>query len=1188
MRLTVPIPRRALAVTAMLLLAGGAVWAQGTAGSITGSVVDAQGAVVPGATVTATNVARGTTTTTTTSAIGRFDFLSLQPATYKLSVEISGFKKNERTVNLGPNDKLAVGNIRLEVGEMTETIEVTAGRVLQSASAERGDTLVAQQMENIAVNGRSYLALTTLVPGVINTNSYQTSGHAGLGGISANGGRTNQNNLTLDGIGNVDTGNNGDQLATLSLESVSEFKMLTANYQAEYGRSSGAQISVVTKGGTQSFHGSGYGYYRDDSLNANTWWNNRDGVKRQVFNVKNGGYTIGGPVYIPGKFNTDKKKLFFFLSQEFQRQLRPENLRQTHVPTALERMGDFSQSIDRDGNLYPYVRDWTTGLPCSKTDTRGCFQDGGVVGRIPQSRLYAPGLAILNMYPAPNASAKTYNYESQESATYPRREDMIRLDWEPSDTLRIYARYINNYDKIVNQYGPGWGVYSNIPFEPIHDIRPGKALAVNVTKMINPSTVNELIVGFGRNEIDLGPEGDGLTRAKWGLSGLPSLYPDAIAADSMPRFDFGGRIGGGAQVGSERSPFWNYNRTVDIIDNFSKTFNRHVLKAGFYFQRSFKDQTSDANYNGVLNFNETGSNPYDTTFGYANAAIGVYNSYAQASINATGQYRYNNYEWYLQDNWKATQRLTLDFGIRFYVIEPQYDAQERTSTFLPERFDPTQAVRLFWPAFDASGKKIGIDNVTGRTVPETDIGKIVPGSGNTLNGIVKAGDGIERGLQKGSGVLFGPRFGFAYDITGEQKLILRGGVGVFYDRYQGNETFSMMTNPPTTIQPTLYFGLLKDVDPKNALLAPSGLQAFAYNGDVPTSYNFNLGVQARLPWDFTLDVSYVGNQMRHQVQRINLNAIPYGATFKWENQDPTKKVTTTIVDGQAVPDGNSALDRNFLRPYPGYADIALHTNGGSSNYNALQVGLNRRFRKGLFLGTAYTWSRALGVTSADGDYIRIDDNVSKLYGPLGHHRLHNLVANFIYELPKASKVLGDNFLVKTLLDDWQISGVYMWQTGQPYGIGFSIAGVGNQNLTGSYTEGARVVILNDPGPGNSSDPYRQFDTSAFAAAKPGSLGLESGVNYMTRPGINNLDLSLQKTFPISKVRVQLRLDAFNALNHTQWSGVNSTINIRSLADPTPTNLPYDANGNLVNLKGFGTVSGSRAPRIVQLMARIQF
>jgi hypothetical protein len=489
------------------------------------------------------------------------------------------------------------------------------------------------------------------------------------------------------------------------------------------------------------------------------------------------------------------------------------------------------------------------------------------------------------------------------------------------------------------------------------------------------------------------------------------------------------------------------------------------------------------------------------------------------------------------------------------------------------------------PAFDAAGRRIGIDPVTGQVVSPLDIGKIVPGSGDLLNGIRAAGLGVSKYLQKDRGIHWGPRFGFAWDVTGRQNVVIRGGAGVFYDRYQGNETFDMITNPPTTVAPTLLNGLLKDVDPKNALLAPSSLHAFSFDGKVPTVYNYNLGLQLKLPWEFVLDLSYVGSQSRHLLQRININAVPYGAAYKPENQDPTR----VRANPNAVP-GSNALDANFLRPYRGYDNINLHAMGATANYNSLQTTLNRRFLSGLLLGASYTWSRALGTADGDGSFFRIDGrNHEGLYAPLSVHRQHNLVVNFVYELPRASKALGDHAPVRALLDGWQISGLYRYQSGAPYGVGFSIPGIGNVQLTGSQTEGARTVIGGDPGSGHSGDPYRQLNASAFTIPSPGSIGLESARNYLIGPGVDNWDLSLQKSFPLGKGRrLQLRVDTFNALNHTQFSGVNSTLNVRSFVDPTPVNLPFDASGKLVNKNGFGTVNGARDPRILQLVARIQF
>jgi hypothetical protein len=415
----------------------------------------------------------------------------------------------------------------------------------------------------------------------------------------------------------------------------------------------------------------------------------------------------------------------------------------------------------------------------------------------------------------------------------------------------------------------------------------------------------------------------------------------------------------------------------------------------------------------------------------------------------------------------------------------------------------------------------------------------------------------------------------------------------------------MLGNPPTIFTPTLNFGFLKDINPANLLLAPSGLNAFSVEGQIPTVYQFNVGIQAKLPFDMRLDLAYVGSQSRHLLQRVNLNAVPYGATYRRENQDPSRftgGVVPLVEPGLAAPyvnaglsfSGSNALSQDFLRPFQGFGNINIHQMGGNSNYNSMQLGLQRRFVKGLFTQVSYTWSRAMGVTNGvDTDFVRIDSfNKAANYGPLGFNRKHNLAINGIYEIPNLSRYAGGNKVVGFFGDHWQLSGIYTFQSGTPYGIGFSIpGGIGNAQLTGSNTEGARIRVTGSSGSGNSGDPYRQLVTTAFTPPLPNSLGLESGRNYMIGPGINNVDFSLQKSFTISeRGRLELRVDAFNALNHTQFSGVNATLNVTSLTNFTPTNLPYDANGNFIfaNRNGFGTINGARDPRILQLVARLSF
>src|SRR5712692_3678360 len=1078
--------------------------AQTITGSIAGDVRDAQDAAVANATVTLTDPEKAITLTTKTGAEGRFVFPQLLPGKYVITVENPGFRKAERKdITLLANDKITVGVITLEIGAVTETVEVSAAVVqLKTESSERSEAIIGQQLQNIAVNSRSYLQLAGLVPGIVSTANLTTGGIGGLANISTNGQRFDQNNLTLDGIGNVDTGANGSQMASLSLDSVQEFKILTSNYQAEYGRASGAQISVVTRSGSSTFHGSGYLFHRNEGLNANNWKNNRDGLPRNLFRFNDPGYTLGGPIYIPGKFNRNRDKLFFFLSQEWQEQLRPQVRRDATFPTDLERKGDFSQSVDRNGAPFPYIRDPLASGPCSASNPSGCFADGGVLGRIPASRLYAPGVAILNHYPKPNAPGNIgFNFRSQLPDSYPRRESLIRGDWNISDKWKLYTRYLQNKDGVTSAYG-SFVLGSGYPLVPITDIRPGYNYSVSATATLSPTMTNEATFGVAHNQIDVNAVNDGLTRTKTGIH-IPMLYPDAVQKNYIPLFNYGGtRIANALTFGTNNAPFYNYNTTIHWIDHLTRVWNTHVFKTGVSIERSRKDQTAGANANGSINFGDSGSNPLDTGFGFANMALGVYTSFNQASGYFTGQYRYTNAEWYVQDQWKLNRRLTIDYGVRFYWIQPQYDAALLTSTFLPERFDGAKSVRLFRPT-GTPANPAAIDPVTGQGGPSTSIGRIVPNSGNITNGIAQAGKDTSRYLMLNRGVHYSPRLGIAYQVS--EFLVFRAGASIMYDRFQGNEVFDMITNPPTTFSPTLVNGYLKDVDARTALLAPFDLNAFDFNGKVPTTYTYSTGVQTRLPYNFILDLAYVGSLSRHELERLNINAVPYDVTFLPQNQDPTKNSSTL---------GSAALNAEFLRPYPGYGNINVHQMGGTSNYNSMQTAVNRRLTKGLFFGFNWTWSRALGTTSDRGNFHRID-SFTRLanYGPLNFDRTHTVNIFYTYDLPS---LFARHRLAHMIVDGWQISGGTLFQSGIPYDVGFSIPGIANQNLTGSYTEGARIRLIANPRNGTSDNPYNRINPAAFGSPVVGSIGLDAPVRYLRGPGINNTNLSVQKSFSLTE------------------------------------------------------------------------
>jgi hypothetical protein len=1183
--------RALVACAAMVLATGSTAAAQTTRGSVAGTIRDAQGAAVPGATIELTSPRRSDTQTATANEAGDFVFLNLLPDTYNLKVTMDSFKTVEQSnVVVNAADRLSVGVIVLELGAVSETVTVSTRVVeVQSRSADRNFSVDSAAIENLAVNGRDPLVLARLAPGISDVSG-------GGMGMNVNGGRDNTTNYTVDGVSNIDTGNNG-VLGSINLDAVEEFKILTNAYQAEYGRSSGAQLSLVTKSGGRDYRGSAYAYRRQESFNANSFINNRDrgraletnpnstvGLK-PINRQTDAGFTFGGPVPLGG-YNKDRNRLFFFFAFENQRRFTPPaNPNRVKVPTELERRGDFSQSVDNNGRLYNLIRDHQSGLPCTASDTRGCFQDGGVLGRIPTSRLYAPGLAILNAFPLPNAEGGTgFNYESQVAVQIDRREEILRADWQASSDWRVYGRYFHNSNNAGAGIGPygSFNLTGNLPGIAISDIRPVYNVSLSATGVLSPTLFFETTFGTGHNSIYIHDSEANWTRERLGVSALPLLYPDSVQGDQPPWFQLSGRFGNQANFNSSQSPFTNFNTTYDFLANLTKVWGRHTSKVGFYLQKSLKDQTSFTNHNGVINFNEDQSNPFDTTYAAANAATGVFNSYTQANAYSNGQYRYWNVEWYAQDNWKVNDRLTLDYGLRFYWVQPQHDEANLTSNFLPSLFDPSQAVRLYRPGRNAAGTRVGVDPVTGQEVAAVNIGRIVPNSGNLTNGIGQSGDaGVPDRLIEDNGILFAPRFGLTYDISGNQSFIFRAGGGLFYDRYEGNISFALISNPPTTFTPVIRYGRLQELDPNNALLAPSGVNAQAVTGQVPTTYNFNAGFQKKLPGGMIWDIAYVGSLANHLPRQVNINAVPYGARFRPENQDPTLPAST-------VP-GQNALDANFLRPYVGYDNINLRLYDANSNYHGLQTQIDRRFSNGLFLNANYTWSKALDTQDGNNDFSRIDGNDKQAnYGPAGFDRRHIFNFNWVYQVPKMQNA---GALLGGVVNDWQVSGGYRLESGTPYGLTWSINGISTQtNIAGSNTENAnRPIISGDPGQGYSDDPYQQVALGIYQQSPVRSIGLESGRNYLNRAPINNVDLSIEKGFGLGgRRRLAIRVDAFNALNHTQFDAVASNIQFQAIDNNTVVNLPYDDQGRLVRTNGFGAVTSVRSPRVLQLLARFQF
>ena len=694
-------------------------WAQST-GYLSGTVQDAQGAALAGAKIIVSDPARNLQLESVTTSDGTFSFTSLQPSTYTVTVEANGFKKYVQTgIVINASDRQSTGVIKLEVGALTgESVQVVADAaqlLIKTESGEQSTAINNQQLQNLAVNGRNYLDLLKLTPGVVVTTGFATSGPGGLGNINVNGGRGGKNNLTIDGTTNVDTGSNGTQHIALSLDNIAEFKVLSSNYQAEYGRSAGAEIQIITKSGTSQFHGTGYYFHRHEQFNANSFFNNANGRNaagfennpRNFYRYNQQGYNIGGPVYLPKKVfgplgnESTKDKLFFFWSQEWQQQLVPQAARQSRVPTAAEAAGNFSNTFDGNG-VKIYVRDPTKTGNCTATDQTACFP-GNI---IPANRINPNGTQILNLFRRfeniqlnpTGINGYRFNHNSQQSVSYPRSENSIRLDYNMSEKTRAYIRYTRDADQQIMPYGLGWtGGNNQVPFDNlVFRQAPAWNGTLNVTNTLSPTMTNEFIFGSSQNNLTLDPSnanaasysGIGFTFA------TPFPYPPSqwfnITFGGIPNQNFGGVNGYGAY------PYKNSNTTFDIYDNFSKVLNTHTFKAGFYYQRSRKDQA--AGNSASMNFSHNVNDPNNAQHPYANALLGNFNTYNQPNIGVfQGQYRSTNVEWYAQDNWKVNNRLTLDYGMRFSLIYPQYDKRQQDYYFVPEKWNPAQAVRLYRP-----------------------------------------------------------------------------------------------------------------------------------------------------------------------------------------------------------------------------------------------------------------------------------------------------------------------------------------------------------------------------------------------------------------------------------------------------------------------------------------------------------
>jgi Carboxypeptidase regulatory-like domain/TonB-dependent Receptor Plug Domain len=1127
---------RAALFALVFLVCATLAFGQSDLGSISGFVKDPSGATIPNARVTATNQT-GLQRTVTTNESGFYTITNIPPGLYSIAVEVAGFKKFDSTNNkLDPSASLAM-DATLTVGAATETVEVSAtATVLQTENATVQKNVTRQQIEGLELSGRNPVNLAGLVPGARAGNASGLSFNFSQGPANFNGSRNPENLITYDGAPATRTRSNGTSLGAADVDSTQEIQILTANYAAEYGRTSGAQIRILTRSGSQDFHGSLFEYFRNDALNANTWTRNHTNGNTvgsfqnfvPPFRYNQFGYNVGGPFYIPNRLNRDKSKFFWYWAQEWVRFRFTDSATWT-VPTLKMRQGDFSELLANTPNVnilgkVVQLKDPSTGQP--------------IAGNLIPKSLQSPnGLGILKAYPVPNLTTFIGNSNYYITALHPQnqRKDTLSVDMNLTDKQRLQFRR-NNY--AFFEYQPLDGTPTETPkfFN-----RPNQTNSLDYVWTISPHLVNEALATVSLDDVYIPVDAAHFfDRTTAGIN-YPYLFPGGkLIQNRIPTANITGLNGltGNPYPSHSTGPIYTFT------DSLTWVKGAHTFKFGFYFERSGENDNDEINVsacptctnnqNGQFSFTDTRSGAPNSGNAIGNTAMGLFDTYSELGQRAYTLFRGSSYEPFAQDSWKVSQRLTVSLGLRYTVIVPYKALWANMIVFDPKLYDASKAVGVD-PKTGAVITTAGSDRYNGMVIPggswpSSAKGRF-PEANNPAYDYLFRGGSYPDYFSKIQWGQWQPRIGIAYQLG--DKMVLRTGIGRFFTRLGVSDSVFLGGNPPFQPTANVSFGSADNPGGSSANSLPLTVTTQSREFKNPEAWNWNFTVERQIWLKSVLSVAYVGRRGLHQQREADIN-------------QPTPAAIAPFLDAS----GKLTVNLDYLRPFKGYNSIRETDNVASSRYNSLQVAWNRRFAQGLSFGVAYTYGKSMDSGSNQRDIIPDTYNAHFLWAPSDFDVRHIFIANFLYELPFFRT---QHNLISKIAGGWQITGLFQASSGTPVQIGRNqdYAGVGQDgSMNGSaiqyWTLTGPIQYTNQMAHNGTADPATWVNPSPggsllVTAPAAGTFAHDNTArNVLYNPGFNNWNMGLFKKFAITeRTGFQFRAEAYDVFNHPNWGGVGS-------------------------------------------------